>query len=114
VFPPKSFFLGGNPSFFEAQKNTKKTDRRGTKRGPFFDTMRITPPHHRNFTIDLQRRWSINRKIGDRQGMSNCFRHALTIANLFFFVGPALGRNNMVNCRVFFRRTTFVVPIRVV
>ena len=35
VFPPKSFFLGGNPSFFEAQKNTKKTDRRGTKRGPF-------------------------------------------------------------------------------
>ena len=27
------------------------------------------------------------------------------------FVGAALRRNNMVNCRVFFRRTTFDVPI---
>jgi hypothetical protein len=42
--PAKKFFLGRRPTFFEAQKNTKKTDRCRTKRGPFFDTMRITPP----------------------------------------------------------------------
>jgi len=48
--------------------------------------MRIAPPHRRDFMIDLQQRWSINRKIGDRQGMSNCFQHALTIAVLLFFL----------------------------
>ncbi len=34
VFPPKSVF-GRETYFFEAQKNTQKTDRRQTKRGPF-------------------------------------------------------------------------------
>jgi hypothetical protein len=32
--------------------------------------MRIAPPHRCDFTIDLQRNWTINCKIGDRQGMS--------------------------------------------
>jgi len=48
--------------------------------------MRIAPPHRYNYPIDLQRRWWINPKIGDRQGMYNLFLHALTIAFLLFFL----------------------------
>jgi hypothetical protein len=47
--------------------------------------MRIAPPHRRDFPIDLQRRWSINCKIGDRHRMLNLFQHAVTIAFLMFF-----------------------------
>jgi len=59
--------------------------------------MRIAPPpHRRDFTIDLQRRWSINRKIGDCHRMLNLFQHAVTIAVLlFFFVAAVRGRNNI-------------------
>jgi hypothetical protein len=83
----KVFFWAGDLLFGSAKKHPKNRQTPNKER-PFFDTMRIAPPHRHNFTIDLQRRWLINCKIGDRQGMSNCFRHALTIAVLlFFFVG---------------------------
>jgi hypothetical protein len=72
VFPPKIFFGAGDLLFSKRKKTPKKqTDTK--QREPFFDTMRIIPPIVANFTIDLQRRWSINRKIRDRQGMLNCF-----------------------------------------
>jgi hypothetical protein len=48
--------------------------------------MRIAPPHHRDFPIDLQPRWSINRKIGNPYRMLNLFQHAVTIAFLLFFL----------------------------
>ena len=82
--PAKKFFWAGD-LLFRSAKNTQKTDRRRTKRGPFFTTMRIAPPHRRDFMIDLQRHWSINRKIGDRHRMLNLFQHAVTIAVLLFF-----------------------------
>ncbi len=53
--PTNKFFFGRDTYFFQSAKNTQKADRRRTKRGPFFTTMRITPPHRRNFPIDLQR-----------------------------------------------------------
>jgi len=43
VFPPICFFWR-ETYFFRSAKNTQKTDRRRTKRGPFFTTMRIAPP----------------------------------------------------------------------
>jgi hypothetical protein len=96
VFPPKRFFWGGRPLFPKRKKHSKNRQTPNKER-PFFSTkMRIAPPHCRDFRIDLQRPWTINRRIGDRQGMSNCFRHALTIAVLlFFFVAAVLGRNNI-------------------
>jgi len=38
-----------------------------------------------DFTIDLQRRWSINRKIGDRHRMLNLFQRAVTIVFFVYF-----------------------------
>ena len=86
VFPPNSFFFGREAYFFQSSKNTQKTDRRRTKRGSFFDTMRISPPHHCNFTIDLQRCWLINRKIGDCQCTYYLIVRALTVAFLLFLL----------------------------
>ena len=77
--PFSSFFcFGGN-------REHPKTDRRQTKRGPFFDKMIIPPPHCRNFPIDLQQRWSINRKIGNRQCTFYLIVRALTVAVFLFF-----------------------------
>ncbi len=84
--PANNFFFGRENYFFQSTKNTQKTDRRRTKRGPFFTTMRIAPPHRRDFPIDLQRPCLINRKIGDRHRMLNLFQHAVTIAFLLFFL----------------------------
>ena len=43
VFPP-IYFLGARDLIFRRAKTPKKTDRRRTKGGRFFDTMRIIPP----------------------------------------------------------------------
>jgi hypothetical protein len=89
-FPP--FFFSGAPLFqfflFWRELRTPKNrlDRRQTKRGPFFAKMIIPPPHHRDFPIDLQQRWSINRKIGDRQCTYYSIVRALTVAVLLFFL----------------------------
>ena len=52
--------------------------------------MRIAPPHRRDFTIDLQRRRSINHKIGNRHRMLNLFQHAVMIAFFCFFCRACL------------------------
>jgi hypothetical protein len=84
--PAKKIFFGRETTFSEAQKTPKKQTDAEQREALFSTKMRIAPPHRRNFTIDLQWPWTINRKIGDRQGMSSCFRHALTIAVLLFFL----------------------------
>ena len=48
------------------------------KERPFFDQDDNPPPHRRDFPIDLQQHWSINRKIGDR--MYYLIVRALTVA----------------------------------
>jgi len=58
--PANNFFSGGRPNF-SMHQNPQKNRQMLNKERPIFDTMRIAPPHRRNFTIDLQRRWSINR-----------------------------------------------------
>jgi hypothetical protein len=91
---PSIFFYSGAPLFFflgdGSECEHEKTDRRRTKRGRVFDTMRIAPPHCRDFTIDLQQSWSINRKIGDRQCTYYLIVHALTVADCFFFVAATI------------------------
>jgi hypothetical protein len=70
---------------FEAAKNPKKqTDAKQSE--AFFDTMRIPPPHHCDFTIDLQQRWSINRKICDRHATFYLIVRGVTVAILLFFL----------------------------
>jgi hypothetical protein len=71
----------------------------GNKERPFFHQDDNPPPHRRDFPIDLQQHWSINRKIGDH--MYYLIVRALTVVVLLFFLCAALGRNNMVNCHVF-------------
>ncbi len=44
------------------------------------------PPLRHNFPIDLQQRWSINQKIGDRQCTYYLIVRALTVAVLLFFL----------------------------
>ena len=67
VFPPKRFFLGGRPTFSKRKKTPKKqTDAEQREALFWHDENRPPPPHRCDFTIDLQRCWSINRKIGDR------------------------------------------------
>jgi len=61
-----------------------------TKRGHFFDTMRIAPPHRCDFMIDLQQCWSINRKIGDRQCTYYLIVRALTVADCCFLVAATI------------------------
>jgi hypothetical protein len=71
----------------------------GNKERPFFHQDDNPPPHRRDFPIDLQQHWSINRKIGDH--MYYLIVRALTVVVLLFFLCAALGRNNMVNCHAF-------------
>jgi hypothetical protein len=71
--PAKKVFFGRETTFSEAQKTPKKQTDAEQREALFLTKMRIAPPHRRDFTIDLQRPWTINREIGDRQGMSNCF-----------------------------------------
>ena len=70
-FVPSIFFILARRSFF--------------KRGRVLDKMIIDPPHRRDFTIDLQQCWSINRKIGDRQCTYYLIVRALTVADCCFF-----------------------------
>ena len=101
------FFWGGG-----SECEHQKTDRRRTKRGRVFDTMRIAPPHCRNFTIDLQQCWSINRKISNRQCTYYLIVRALTVADCVFFSCHHSAAITQLIV-TFFRRTTFDVPIRV-
>jgi hypothetical protein len=106
-FVPSIFFYSGVPLFFfwgeSGECEHQKTDRRRTKRGRVFDTMRINPPHRRDFTIDLQKCWLINRKIGDRQCTYYLIVRALTVTDCCFFLQlPPFGPNNTVNCHFFF------------
>jgi hypothetical protein len=84
--PAKKIFCWAEDHFFRSAKNTQKTDRRRTKRALFLTKMRIAPPHRHDFTIDLQRRWSINHNIGDRQFTYYLIVRALTITVLLFFL----------------------------
>jgi hypothetical protein len=68
VFPPKSFFWAGDLLFPKRKKHPKNRQTPNKER-PFFHHDENRPPHRRVFMIDLQLRWSINGKIGDRQGM---------------------------------------------
>ena len=56
------FVLAGKAN---TQKQTD-AEQSSNKERPFFQQDENPPPHRRDFTIDLQQRWSINRKIGDR------------------------------------------------
>ena len=85
VFPPKRFFLGGRPLFPKRKKHPKNRQT-PNKESPFFDQDENRPPHRRDFTIDLQRRWSINHNIGDRQFTYYLIVRALTITVLLFFL----------------------------
>jgi hypothetical protein len=86
-FVPSIFFYSGAPLFFFwGECKHQKTDRRRTNRVRFFVKMIIAPPHRRDFTIDLQQRWSINRKIGDCQCTYYLIVRALTVAVLLFFL----------------------------
>ncbi len=111
---PASIFFGAGDLLFRSTKNPKQTDRRQTKRGPFFNTMRITPPIVAILRIDLQQRWSINRKISNRQSTYYLIVRALAILVLLFFLAATLGRNNIVNYCRFFEESPFDVPTRVV
>jgi len=66
----------------------KQTDAKqsSNKERPFFRQDDNPPPHRRNFPIDLQQRWSINWKIGDRQCTYYLIVRALTVAILLFFL----------------------------
>ncbi len=89
-FPP---FFSGAPlfPFFCSGGNRKhpKTDRqqaKSSKERSFFCQDDNPPPHRRYFPIDLQQRWSINRKIGVRQCTYYLIVRALTVAVLLFFL----------------------------
>ena len=110
VFPPIFFFDAGD-LFFRSAKKPQKTDRRRTKRGPFFNTMRFPPPHCRNFTIDLQQRWSINHKIGDRQCTYYLIVRALTVADCCFFCSYRRS-GAITEKKTHFRRVPIVSPFR--
>jgi hypothetical protein len=90
VFSPIYIYFWAGDLIFRRAKTPQKTDRRRTKRGQFFDTMRITPSHHHDFTIDLQQCWSINRKIGNRQCTYYLIVHALTVTDCCFFVAATI------------------------
>ena len=119
LFPP--FFFSGVPLFpiffvLAGKANTQKqtdAEQRSNKERPFFRQDDNPPPHRRDFPIDLQQRWSINRKIGDRQCTNYSIVSTCTDGRRFvvFFVGAALGRNNRL-IFAFFCKTTFDVPIR--
>ena len=47
-------------------------------------------PHRRDFTIDLQQCWSINRKIGDSQCTYYLIVRALAVADYCFFVAATI------------------------
>jgi len=93
-FVPSNFFFSGAPLFpiffvLAGKANTQKqTDakQRSNKERPFFCQDDNPPPHRRNFPIDLQQRWSINRKIGDRQWTYYSIVRALTVAVLLLFL----------------------------
>jgi hypothetical protein len=94
VFPPIFFFVAGDLQFRSGQ-NPQKNRQTPNKVRLFFDTMRIPPPHRRDFTIDLQQRWSINCKICDCHATYYLIVCGVTVAILLlFFVVAALGRNN--------------------
>ncbi len=95
-FPPFLFFFGAPlfPLFFCSGGNRKhpklpkdsKNRQMPNKERPFFRQDDIPPPpHHRDFPIDLQQRWSINRKIGYCQCTYYLIVRALTIADCGFF-----------------------------
>jgi hypothetical protein len=82
-FPP-FFFILARRYFFSGGESPKNRQTPNKER-PSFDTTRIAPPHRRDFTIDLQQCWSINRKIGDRQCTYYLIVRALTVADCCFF-----------------------------
>ena len=113
--PANIFFLWRETYNFEAAKTPKKTDRRRTKRGPFFDTMRIPTPPSSRFSnrspaalVDQSENW--------RSSVHVLFNSTCTDGRHFvvFFVRAPLGRNNMVNFCVFFVESPFDVAIGVV
>ena len=76
----------GNRGIGEHPKTDRRQTKRRTKRGPFFAKMMIPPPHRHNFSIDLQQRWTINWRTGNRQCTYYLIVRALTVAVLLFFL----------------------------
>jgi len=66
---PPNIFGGAGDLLFPKRRKHPKNRQTPNKERPFFHHDENRPPHCHEFTIDLQRRWSINGKIGDRQGM---------------------------------------------
>ena len=94
-FVPSIFFFLARPfflffSFWRESRTPKATQRQqkqtdAKQREALFLPRWYPPPHRRDFPIDLQQRWSINRKIGDRQCTYYLIVRALTIADCCFF-----------------------------
>ena len=73
-------------SFFSGGVWTPKNRQTPNKERPsFWHYENCPPPHRRNFTIDLQQCWSINRKIGNHQCTYYLVVRALTVADCCFF-----------------------------
>ena len=93
-FVPSIIFFSGAPLFpiffvLAGKANTQKqtdAEQRSNKERPFFRQDDNPLPHRCDFPIDLQQRWSINRKIGDRQCTYYSIVRALTVAVLLFFL----------------------------